>query len=88
MAVQKNTRYSLYRFIIYVIKPFKWFIVGQLIVAFIWAIDMSLRPYLIKIILDKIQVVLPSQVFKTLILPTTFYIVMAVIIVFTFRFYE
>ena len=88
MFVQKKTRASLCLFIIDVIKSFKWFIAGQLIVAVILAIDMSLRPYLIKIIFDKIPTILPSQAFDILLLPIVLYTVMSVIVVITFRFYE
>lgn len=51
-ANSNNSKYSIYRFIINVIKPFKLFITGQIMVGLIWAIDMSLRPYLIKVILN------------------------------------
>ena len=88
MFSEKTNKCFLCRFIIDVIKPFKWFMAGQIMVAIIWAIDMSLRPYLIKVILDRLQTVLPLQAFKTLIPLVTFYILMAVIVVFTFRFYE
>lgn len=83
-----KARYSFYLFIIDVIKPFRWLIVGQFTVAIIWAIDMSLRPYLIKLILNKIPTIIPSQAFDTLLPPTALYIFMAVIIVITFRLYD
>ncbi len=35
-------------------RSFKWLICGQIFVAIVWAIDISLRPYLIKVILDTI----------------------------------
>ena len=88
MSTQKNTKDSIVFFIIGAIKPFKWLIVGQFIVTVIWAIDMSLSPYLIKVILNKITMILPSQAFDALLLPTTLYIAMGVIVVITFRFYE
>jgi ATP-binding cassette subfamily B protein len=88
MFIQKNTHYSLFLFIINVIKPFKWLIVGQFMVAVIWAIDMSLRPYLIKVILNKIPNILPSQAFDVLIPQAILYIFMSIVIVIIFRFYE
>jgi ATP-binding cassette subfamily B protein len=88
MFIQKNTNYSFFLFIINVIKPFKWLIAGQLMVAVIWAIDMSLRPYLVKVILNKISKILPSQAFDVLLPQVIFYIFMSIVIVVVFRFYE
>ena len=61
---------------------------GQFIVAVIWAIDMSLRPYLIKVILNKIPTIVPSQAFNILLPSVILYIVIGGVIVITFRFYE
>lgn len=43
-----------YKFIASILNPFKYLIYGLFFVAIIWAIDVSLRPYILKIILDKI----------------------------------
>ena len=87
MLSQKN-KYSLYSFIINAIKPFRWFIAGQFTVAVIWAIDMSLRPYLVKVILNSIQSIVPSQAFEILAMPAVLYIAMAIIVVITFCFHK
>ena len=57
-------------------------------VAIIWAINMSLRPYLTKIILNIIPTIVPSQAFDILLLPVSLYIATAITVVITFRFYE
>jgi ATP-binding cassette subfamily B protein len=88
MFTPKNTISFILLFIIDAIKPFRWFIAGQCLIAIIWAIDMSLRPYLIKAMLNKIHDVLPSQAFDVLLPQAIFYIFMSIIIVVTFRFYE
>lgn len=88
MFIQKNTNYSFLLFIINVIKPFKWLVAGQFMVAVIWAIDMSLRPYLVKVILNKISKILPSQAFDFLLPHAMFYIFTSIVIVVIFRFYE
>ena len=88
MSVKKNTRSFSLLFIIDVIKPFRWFVFGQFMVAVICAIDMSLRPYLIKVMLNKTNTVLPSQAFNFLLPEAIFYIATLTIIVITFRFYE
>jgi ATP-binding cassette subfamily B protein len=88
MYTQQNSIVSTLFFIIDVIKPFRRFVAGQFLVTVIWSIDMSLRPYLTKVILDKIPTILMSQTFDMLLLPITLYIVIEVIVVITFRFYE
>ena len=88
MVEQDNTRSFSLLFIIDAIKPFRWLIAGQYMVAVIWAIDMSLRPYLIKVMLNKIHTVLPLQAFDFLLPEAIFYIATSIIIVVTFRFYE
>lgn len=88
MFAQKNTTSFIWLFIIDAIRPFRWLIAGQCLVAIVWAIDMSLRPYLIKAMLNKIHEVLPSQAFEILLPQAIFYIFMSIIIVVTFRFYE
>ena len=88
MFTQKNTISLILLFIMDAIKPFRWFIAGQCLIAIIWAIDMSLRPYLIKAMLNKIHTVLPSQAFDVLLPQAIFYIFMSIIIVVIFRFYE
>ncbi len=37
-----------------VLDPFKLFILGQLIIAIFWALDLSLRPYIVKMILNDV----------------------------------
>jgi len=89
MCTQKNTKsLILLFFIIDVIKPFRCFIAGQFLVAAIWAIDMSLRPSLIKVMINKVSMVTPSEAFDVLLPQAIFYIFMSIIIVVVFRFYE
>jgi ATP-binding cassette subfamily B protein len=37
------------------LKPHRFYFLGLLLIPFVWAIDVSLRPYLIKIMLDTLQ---------------------------------
>ena len=69
MLLPKNIQHPLLSFIVDTIKPFRWFIAGQFTVAVIWAVDMSLRPYLSKVILNSIQNIVPSQAFEILAVP-------------------
>ena len=88
MLTKKNIPNSLLFFIIDVVKPFRLFIAGQFMVSIIWSVDVSLRPYLIKLILDKLSTIVPSQAPDILLLPVIFYIGIVIVVVITFRFYE
>ena len=45
---------NVFAFLLKVCRPFKWHIFGCLCTSIIWAIDMSLRPYLTKCLIDTI----------------------------------
>ncbi len=48
-------------FIFEQLKPFKWRLLVLMIIGFLWAIDISLVPYLIKMILDRMTLTAPNQ---------------------------
>jgi ATP-binding cassette, subfamily B, bacterial len=83
--MQKHTTKT---FILKNIKPFKWIIIGQIIVAIIWAIDLSLRPYLLKIMLDKLAILQSANAVAELLAPAIFYIGMSLLITIVFRFHD
>jgi ATP-binding cassette subfamily B protein len=70
------------------IKPFSLMIGTQLFIAVIWAFDMSFRPYLVKVMLDRITLATPETVIDLLISPALVYIGMSFGIVLIFRFYD
>ncbi len=49
----KDVSFSFKSFVLDTLNQFKWVFIAQFLIAVFWAIDMSLRPYLIKIIVDK-----------------------------------
>lgn len=73
-------------FILEMIAPFKWLIAGQFLVCIIWGIDLSLRPYILKTILDKITVLTPSLAYEAIKKPAYLYIFLTFFIVLAFRF--
>lgn len=75
-------------FILQCIKPFKYWIIGQLFVATIWAIDVSLRPYLLKILLNRMPCLDPEQAYTALIWPASLYILLSACMVLVFRVYD
>lgn len=76
---------SVTRFILNSIKPYPWQILGLIIVACYWAVHISLQPYLIKLIIDRVNQV-PSL--HNVWLPVTLYIVIAFLFTLNFRFYD
>ena len=51
-----------WNFITKVLKPTRWHLVGFLLVGLVWSLDLSFRPYLIKIMLDRINITPPGQI--------------------------
>lgn len=83
----KSSQSSL-QFALQCLKPFRGWIVGAFLVGTFWAIDLSLRPYLLKIILDKIPRLTPEEVITELAAPTTFYIIMTLLTTLILRFHD
>ena len=44
------------RLILTFLKPHRAYFLGLLLISLLWAIDVSLRPYLIKLMLDTLQI--------------------------------
>lgn len=86
--MQDLTNISVGSFIMRSIRPFKWLISGQVFVAIVWAIDISLRPYIIKVILNVIADSPRNEVVEKLWVPAGFYLLVSVIIVIVFRYYD
>lgn len=79
---------SSLQFALQCLRPFRGWIVGAFLVGTFWAIDLSLRPYLLKIILDKIPTLTPEEVIPELAAPVTFYIIMTLLTTLILRFHD
>lgn len=77
-----------YAFIAKMIRPYPIAILVMFLVAIFWAVDLSLRPYLLKVILDRISLSPASEVFTYLAIPVGFYFLLTVILSTMFRFYD
>jgi ATP-binding cassette subfamily B protein len=80
-----NDENNTIKFIIKAIVPFSSWIIGLFCVSIIWAIDISLRPYILKTILDKIPEITPETVVLQLSTPIIFYISMSLFMTIIFR---
>jgi ATP-binding cassette subfamily B protein len=70
------------------LKPYWKLVLGQVSVAIIWAIDFSLKPYGIKLIVDVIPNVLESHSFDILIKRIAFYFSIVIFTLLISRFHE
>lgn len=75
-------------FILKTLRLFPWSVFLMFMVAIIWAIDTSLRPYLLKIIIDRLAEPSTVTVFEYIGHPIIFYLFMTFSIVTIFRFYD
>jgi ATP-binding cassette, subfamily B, bacterial len=77
----------VFSFILQMIRPFYGAIVVMFLVAFAWAIDLSIRPYLMKIILDRVTETPPETIFEALLVPAGAFFFMSFAMSTVFRMY-
>ncbi len=75
-------------FIYKILQPFKLLILAQLIIAIAWGIHLSLKPYILKIIIDKIPNLNEDKAIAELFVPMIAYLGLSLFIVVIFRFYD
>lgn len=64
-------------FICKMLRPFPGGILVMLLIAFLWAINLSVRPYILKIILNRVAEVPAASIFEALAIPATAYLLMS-----------
>src|SRR5450631_3489565 len=64
-------------FVLKMVRPFPGAIAVMVMVAFIWAIDLSIRPYFLKLILDRVTDATSDNIFALLMFPAGAYFFMA-----------
>jgi ATP-binding cassette subfamily B protein len=79
---------SVTKFIFSSIKPFRWWVLGQILVSIIWAIDLSLSPYLLKMMIERITEYSGPDAYNVLFGPAIFYFTMLLVTVVMYRFYD
>lgn len=72
------------------LKYKKWYLAGFLFVSLVWAINMSISPYLLKVIIDTVvqHADDQTQLFAAILMPILLYVVMTIILNITFRLYD
>lgn len=77
-----------FAFIKKMIRPYPIPILIMFLVALFWAVDLSLRPYLLKIILDGVANTPAKTIFHTLAVPISLYFLLTLVLNAIFRFYD
>ena len=72
------------------LKDKKIFLGGYFIVSLVWATEMSLSPYLLKVIIDGVVAHSQNQakLIAAILIPATLYVSMSIIVNITFRLYD
>lgn len=76
------------KFTLELLKPFRFWIMAQFSVGIIWALDASIRPYILKLMIDKIPHLNSENVAHELLGLVSFYLSMSLLITIVFRFYD
>lgn len=81
---------QLLPFIWQYLKNRKLCLLGFFITALVWAIDMSLRPYLLKVIIDSVVQYSPNhaKLIPAISIPAVLYVFMSMLLNITFRLYD
>ena len=80
-------RKLVWEFVAYNIKPFRKHIAIQIFFATLWAVDMSLRPYVLKNLINEVQIYAGGDLSQAAFF-ATLYCLMALCIVITYRIYD
>jgi len=90
MRVENNPTQSLIAFIWHFVRPYRGKFLCLLFVALAWGIEMSVRPYTLKLILDRLEIQTSESgsIVLALLLPAAAYLGCEAAINIIFRFYD
>lgn len=70
------------------LKPFTWLLFGQTMISLLWALDISLRPYIVKTILDAISILPKDGILQGIALPVFLYLFSLLVVSVCYRVYD
>lgn len=79
---------SPWSFLVKICRPYRWYITGLLCVGILWAIDISIRPYILKMIIDRVSMNTTTDIWGALQFPVILYLSLSLFSVFNLRFYD
>ncbi len=74
-----------FRFVLHTLKPFKVWVITVLFFYAVPALDTAIKPYIIKVILDRLQVTLPQNAFAVLWAPMACFVGLSLLVVIIYR---
>jgi ATP-binding cassette subfamily B protein len=74
-----------FRFVLHTLKPFKVWAITVLFLYAVPALDTAIKPYIIKVILDRVQTTLPQNAFDVLWAPVACFVGLITLVVITYR---
>ncbi len=78
-----------FSFILFFLKPYTLECLGMMVIGVLWSVDLSLRPYLTKVMLDKLEMAhLHADLFKELMVPALTYIALGFGMNFIYRLHD
>ena len=84
----QNTPPSVFAFTMKAVAPLKGWVICQGIVAILWAIDLCLSPYLLKLMVNIIMDNDRQAALQLIKTPAIFYVSLSLFVVILFRFYD
>lgn len=81
---------NLLSFLWHYLKHKKWCMAGFVLIALVWALELSISPYLLKIIIDTVVSYAsdPNKIGETIFIPALLYVLMSLLLNFNFRLYD
>jgi ATP-binding cassette subfamily B protein len=72
------------------LKNKKWCMAGFVLIALVWALELSISPYLLKIIIDTVVSYAsePNKIGEAIFIPALLYVLMSLLLNFNFRLYD
>jgi ATP-binding cassette subfamily B protein len=86
--MDNSKKISLYNFLMIILKPFWIYVFALFIVSVIWAVDTSFSPYLIKIIVDRLELTNRMNVINDLMNPIWVYMGWFFFVLCVYRLYD
>ncbi len=83
-----HSPYTIKSFLVEHLKPFRLWISLMLGVMTLWALDLSIRPYILKIIVDKLFTLDPKDIEQGVLLPAVLYGGLTFLLVLAFRVFD
>jgi ATP-binding cassette subfamily B protein len=89
MSHARRQRHRAWQFVRQILAPYYWYIGGMIFISMIWAIDQSLRPYLIKMLIDGLQGISLGKTFMgRVVFLAGLYLFCSFLVVASFRLYD